>query len=97
MIDDVDLLRAELEHVRGQLTKERQISGAAREHHLRSLKIKDAEIGRLRNELRALRPRSDFHHERSQRENEQSVSGVCDFAFAVKLNERAYQNSVLFR
>jgi hypothetical protein len=94
---DIDLLLTEIDHLKSQLLRERQISGAAREHHLRNLKIKDAEIGRLRNELRALRPRSDFHHDRSQRENEQSVSDVCDFAFAVKPNERAYQNSVLFR
>jgi hypothetical protein len=25
-----------------------------------------------------------------------ALSGVCDFAFADKLNERAYQNGVLF-
>jgi hypothetical protein len=45
---DIDLLLTEIDHLKSQLLRERQISGAAREHHLRNLKIKDAEIGRLR-------------------------------------------------
>ena len=45
---DIDLLLTEIDHLKSWLLRERQISGAAREHHLRNLKIKDAEIGRLR-------------------------------------------------